>query len=166
MDKKTLYIVVAVLVVVIVVAVAGVMLLNQGGNGETTTPTPTPAPVAVADATSLQFTVEDSTGTYMYYARNIGSEMDLAIQYVDATAGFSIIFDGAEHKSWSNMTGAWTEGTFTSDWDQWYPLYEGYVDSLAHWTEGEWTSTDGTTKIVDIAVNPTLDDSCFEVPTT
>lgn len=160
-----IYIVVAVLVVVIVVGVAGVMLLNQGGNGGTT-PTPTPAPVAVSDATSLQFTVVDETGTYNYYARNIGSEMDLAIQYVDATAGFSIIFDGAEHKSWSNMTGTWTEGTFTSDWEQWYPLYEGYVDSLAHWTEGDWTSTDGKTTISGIKVNPTIDESCFEVPTT
>jgi hypothetical protein len=163
LDKKMMYIVVAVLIVVIVVGVAAVMLLNQGGNNPAT-PTPTPEPVAVADADSLQFTVTDSTGKYNYYAREIGSEMDLAIQYVDPAAGFSIIFDGAEHKSWSNMTGTWTEGTFTSDWDQWYPLYEGYVDSLAHWTEGDWT--DGTVTISDIAVNPEIDPSCFEVPTS
>jgi hypothetical protein len=164
MNKKMIYIVVAVIVVVLVVGVAGVMLLNNNGNNGNTDPTPTPGPIAVADATSLQFSVEDSTGTYIYYADNIGSETQLAISYVDETAGFTIIMNGTAHTANSNMTGTWAEDDFQTTWDQWYPLFEGYVDSLAHWTEGEWTSEDGTTRIFDISVNPELDDSCFEVP--
>lgn len=165
LNKKTIYLVVAVLVVVLVVAVAAYMLLYQpGGSTTNPTPTPTPEPVAVADATSLQFTVEDSTGQYRYSAMNIGSETQLAIEYLDEAAGFSIIINGTTHTAFSDMTGTWTEDDFQTTWDQWYPVFEGYVDSLAHWTEGEYTSEDGTTRIFDIQVNSTLDESCFEVP--
>jgi len=165
MNKKTIYIVVAVLVVVIVVGVAGVLLLNNGGNnGQTTNPTATPAP-GVADATSLQFTATDSSGTYVYYAKNIGAETILAIEYVDATAGFKIIIDGSHQTAASNMTGTWATEDFQTDKAQWQPLFEAYVDDLANWTSGTWTSTDGKTTISDISVNPTLADSIFEVPT-
>lgn len=160
-----MYIVVAVIVVVLVVGIAGVMLLNNGNNG-TTNPTPSPTPTPVADASSLQFSVEDSTGTYLYYADNIGSETLLAISYIDETAGFSVIMNGTGHTANSNMTGTWAEEDFQTTWDQWYPVFEGYVDSLAHWTEGQWTSEDGTTRIFDISVNPELDDSCFQVPSS
>lgn len=163
LNKKTIYIVVAVLVVIIVVGVAGVLLLNQGGDGGDATPTPGPTQTPVADATSLQFSVEDETGTYRYSARNIDSETDLAIEYLDETAGFKIVIDGAAHTANSNMTGTWAEEDFETAWGDWNPLFEGYVDSLAHWTEGEYTSEDGT-RIFDISVNPTLDDSLFEVP--
>lgn len=163
MPSKILHIVIAI-VVVVVIGVVAVMLLGQGGGNPLT---PTPGPIAVADAESIQFTVVDDTGRYNYYARNMGSsDLDLAIEYVDPAAGFSIIFDGAGHKSWSNMTGIWTEGTFTTDWDQWYPLYEGHIDSLAHWTQGNWTSADGKTTISDIKINPDLDPRSFEASTT
>ncbi len=164
MNKKTIYIVVAVLVVVIVVGVAGVLLLNQGGNGGQPTPTATPAP-SVADATSLQFTVKDSSGTYTYYAKNIGAETILAVEYLDPTAGFKIIINGADQTAASNMTGTWATEDFQTDKAQWQPLFEGYVHDLANWTSGEWTSTDGATKISGISVNPTLADSVFQVPT-
>lgn len=162
MNKKTIYIIVAVLVVVIVVAGAAILLMNGGFGGEpTATPTPNPG---VAGASSLQFTVEDTTGTYLYSAKNISSGLLLNIQYCDVEAGFSIIIDGVNHKAYSNMTGTWVEEAFQTTWDQWYPLFEGYVDSLAHWTSGEWTSADGKVKIYDILVNPTLSDSLFQVP--
>jgi len=165
MDKKTIYIVVAVVVVILVVGIAGVMLLNNGGNGGTdTTPTPEPTQTPVADATSLEFTVTDSSGTYEYKAKNIGSETQLSIEYVDATFGFSIIINGTSHEAYSDMTGTWQADDFQTTWDQWYPLFEGYVDSLAHWTSGDYTSEDGTTTISNIVVNPTIDDSVFEVP--
>ena len=165
MNKKTLYIVVAVVVVILIVGVAGVMLLNNGENGGTgTTPTPEPTQTPVADATSLEFTVTDSSGTYEYKAKDIGGETKLSIEYVDETAGFSIIIDGVSHEAMSDMTGTWQAEDFQTTWDQWYPLFEGYVDSLAHWTSGDYTSEDGTTTISNIAVNPTIDDSVFEVP--
>lgn len=165
MNKKTIYIVVAVLVVVIVVGVAGVLLLNNGNNGEDTNPTATPEPSpSVADATSLQFTVTDSTGTYIYSAKNIGDETILAIEYPDETAGFKVIIDGAHQTAASNMTGTWATEDFQTDKAQWQPLFEDYIHDLADWTSGTWTSADGATTITDISVNPTLDDSMFEVP--
>jgi hypothetical protein len=162
-DKKTIYIIVAVLIVVIVVGVAGVMLLNPGEGGEAT-PTPEPTQTPVADATSLQITVTDATGSYQWSAKNIDSDILLSIEYLDETAGFTIIINGAEHTAASDMTGSWADEDFQTTWDQWYPMFEGYVDALAHWTEGDWTSDDGTVTISDISVNPTLDDSLFQKP--
>jgi hypothetical protein len=162
MNKNTTYILVAVLAIILVVAGAGVLLLmndgadNGNGNGNGTP--------NVIDATSLQFEVEDPTGTYKYSAKNIGSETLLRIEYLDEEFGFAVIIDGAEHEAWSNMAGEWVEEDFEATWDDWYDLWRGYVDSLAHWTEGEYTSADGTIRIYNIEVNPTLADSLFQVP--
>lgn len=162
LNKKTIYIIVAVLVVVIVVGVAGVMLLNNGGNGGEATPTPAPTQTPVADATSLQFTVTDATGSYKWSAKNIDSDILLSIEYLDEAAGFTIVINGAEHTAASDPAGV--AGDFQTTWDQWYPMFEGYVDALAHWTSGDWTSEDGTVTISGISVNPTLDDSMFQIP--
>ena len=161
MNKKTIYIIVAVLVVVIVVGAAGVMLLN--GNGGEPTPTPTPA-VGVADATSLQFSVEDSSGNYTYAAKNIGTNITLRLEILGAD-NFVYILNGTEQKAWSNVTGTWAEEQdFNANWDMWIPVWQGYVDNLENWTgTGDYTYTaDGTSvKISDISVNPTLADSLF-----
>lgn len=168
MNKKTIYIVVAVLVVVIVVAGAGILLLNGGDGGEPQA-TPTPPP-SVMDATSLQFTVEATidgeTSTTTYYAKGIGSsEAMLRIDLDLGEAGNLIyIINGAEHKAWMGMAGEWSEAPFEETWDDWNALWAGYVENLAHWTSGTYTSEDGTVKISNITLNPTLADSLFQVP--
>ncbi len=168
MNKQTTYVLVAVLVIIVVVGAAGAyILLNTGGNGGEPEPTPTPS---VADATSLQFTVEATTdgetSTTTYYAKNIGgSEALLRVEVDLGEAGKLVyIINGAEHKAWMGMADEWSEADFEETWDDWNALWAGYVQSLAHWTEGEYTSEDGTVKISNISLNPTLADSLFQAP--
>ena len=174
LNKKSIYIVVAVLVVVLVIAVAAYVFLYQpGGSTTNPTPTPTPAPVAVADAASVQFAVDvtsdGATNTVQYFARGLqGSDIDMRVEIDAGDAGTLVyIFNGAAHQAWANDTGTWTDvsSAFATNWDQWYPGFEGYIDNLAHWTTGEFTSEDGTVRIYEIVVNPTLDDALFAAPT-
>jgi hypothetical protein len=159
MNKKTMYILVAVLVAVIVVGgVAAYALMNTGGNnGEE-------EKAKVADATSLQFTIEDETGTYKYSAKNMDTDTLLRMEYLDEEYGFIIILDNGEEKAWSTMSGEWAEENYETTYNDWNPVWEDYLECLADWTEGdgEWTSEDETVKISDITVNPELDDSLFQ----
>jgi hypothetical protein len=165
MNKKTIYIIVAVLVVVIVAAAAGVLLMNRNsGNNPQATATPTATATDVAHATSLQFNVTSDTGHYRFSAANITTGAVLSIEYFDTTAGFKIIVNSSAHTASSNMTGTWTTDDYQTTWDQWNPLFQGYITNLANWTSGAWTSTDGKTTLSDISVNTALDASLFKVP--
>ena len=169
-----MYAIVAAVLIVIIIGVAAYMLLFQGGNGDgTTTPTPTPGPIAVADADSLQFAVDATsdgmTSTVKYYAKGLGTSVTMIrIEVVVPDMGDIVYLFGGDHTVWSNDVGTWTDYTeqFAAQWDQWWPVFEGYVDSLAHWTEGEYTSPDGNVRIYNIVINPTLADSMFEPPAT
>lgn len=159
MNKKTIYIIVAVVIVVIVVAGAGILLLNNGGNGGEPEATPTPtAPAGVASATSIKFTVTDSTGTYTYSAKNLDS--DALVRIENESGDFILIVNCADGKASMYAGGEWIEDDFTT----WSDTWTGYFSCLADWTEGDWTSEDGTISITDITLNPTLEDSIFEVP--
>jgi len=174
MDQKTIAIAVILIVVVAVISVGAYWVLSNpgenGGNGATPTPTPTGA----ADATSLQYTVEitggDSAGTYNYYAKNIGtSNMMIRVEIPLGEMNFTYIVNGAEQKAWANEGSGWVDlsATFSDQWDLWKPTWQVYTDQLANWTSGDWTYTEGdsTFAIKDITVNPTLDDSLFQVAT-
>jgi len=163
MNKKTIYIIVAVLVVVIVVAAAGVILLNNNDGNEGTDNQPTTTPTPVADATSIQFTVTSEDGTYLYSAKNIGDNTVLAIEYIDESHGFTTIIDGEHQMAADNMSGTWVEQDFQETKSDWQPMFETYLHDLSGWTSGDWT--DGSTTISNIKVNPTLDDSIFDIPT-
>ena len=176
MNKNTMYgIVAAVVIVVVVAAVAGAyVLMNPGGGGggdgggdgggaDT---------YVVTNATSLQFNVDETlsgiTTTYNIFANKTVSTETMLRFEIAGTPSLVYILDGGQHKVWSNATGTWNEEDFTTQWDYWSPKFEGYVDSLAHWTTGEYTYTaaDGTSvRIYNIVVNPTLDASLFKGPT-
>jgi len=174
MDQKTIAIVTIAIVVVAVIAVGAYWVLsNPPENGGSETPTPTPTPTGVADATSLQYSVEitggASAGTYNYYAKNIGtSDMMIRIEIPLGEMDFTYIVNGAEQKAWSNEGSGWVDlsATFSDQWALWEPTWQAYTDKLASWTSGDWTYTDtdgSAVTITDITVNPTLDDSLFQV---
>ena len=173
LNKKTIYIIVAVLIVVIVVGVAGVMLLNNGGNGGQTTPTPTPAPT-IATATSVQFTVQDATGNYTYYAKDADgistdvTEADLQLRLeILGSPKIAYVIDCIADKAASDVTGTMAAEDFQTNYDMWIPVFQGYVSKLAAWSgTGDYTYTEGTATITitGITINPTLADSLFATP--
>jgi len=171
MNNKTLAIAIVVIIVVAAVA-AGVYFATQNtGGGGSATPTPTASP-SVSSASSLQFSVDiesgDAAGTYTYKAKNIGeSTMKIRIDMSISGMDFVYIVNGEEQKSWTYMSGTWTENTdFTADWDSWGVALTGYKEDLANWTgSGDYTYSDSegnSIKIYAITVNPTLEDSLFE----
>ena len=108
MNKNTMYIIVAVLVIVIIVAgAAAYILMNNNGNGGTNatpTPSPTTAPTVVG-ASSLQFTVDETTNgatpvTYNYAVKNFNASNEMLrvdipvlrqLQLNRKASGFNII---------------------------------------------------------------------------
>ena len=168
-----MYIVAAVVVIIVVVAViAGAyVLMNPGGGGgggggggeDTYVP---------SNATSLQFNVDETlsgvTTNYRVFSNNTASTETMLRIEIQPLPTLVYILDDGQNKVWSNATGAWIEDDFATQWAYWSPKVEGYVDSLADWTTGEYTYTaaDGASvRIYDIVVNPTLDASLFEGPT-
>lgn len=176
MDQKTIAIVVIVVVIVAVIGVAAYWMLSSGGTGEPEpTPTPTATPTGIEGANSLEFTVDitggTAEGTTNYYAKNIGTD-DLMIrvecEYGEMTLTY--IVNGALQKAWADEGTGWVDlsDTFSDQWALWQPTYQVYEDELGTWTEGEWTYTadDGSeVRIYNITVNPSLEDSLFEVET-
>jgi hypothetical protein len=163
MDQKTMAIVVIAVVIVAVIGVAAYWMLSGGGTGE-----PEPTPVGIEGATSLQFTVDItggvSEGTTHYYAKNIGTDnMMLRVECEYGEISLIYIVNGAQQKAWADEGTGWVDlsDTFNEQWD----ICE---DELGTWTEGEWTYTadDGSgVRIYDIIVDPSLEDSYFEVAT-
>ncbi|MCX6644468.1 MAG: hypothetical protein NT043_04610, partial [Candidatus Bathyarchaeota archaeon] len=148
MNKKTMYIIVAVLVVVIVIAgVAAFVLLNNSGNGGTT------QPVSVVGATTVQFSVNETTGgakvTYNFAGNNVNtSSLMLRIDIPGGASGnYSYILSVSQQKSWDKVNdGAWTEGNYTADWGTWGAAWYSYVnENLVNWSgTGDYTYTSGT----------------------
>jgi hypothetical protein len=186
-SRKTL-IAVAVIVIVAVAAVAGAYLATRGVSpspsvtptptpSAAVTPTPTPTPTAtsngVATASSLQFSVDVSSGgtlqeTYTYYIKNIGtSNAMFRVEGTGSQGNFVYIINGAQQKAWVYENGAWTDlsSEFSTQWSSWSSAFTGYKNNLVNWPGyGDWTYTapDGTTvRLYDITVNPSLADSLF-----
>lgn len=175
MNKQTTYIIVAVLVIVIIIAgAAAYLLMNNGGNGGTTaTPTPTPAPLSVVGATSLQFTVDETTSggspvTYNYATRNFNSSTaEIRVDIPAGEAGnFSYIVKLADSTSFISMdNGAtWAASDFATD-AAYATLLNDYVTALYSWNghDATYTYTAGqiTNVISAIHVDPVLPDSLF-----
>jgi hypothetical protein len=177
MNSKTMYILVAALVIVIVVAGVGIYLFmgtgggggGGGGGGENT--------YTVANATSLQFSVNETTNgalvTYEFACKNMNDlNTSSAVIRLDIPGGavgnYSYILNASEQKSWSSTdNGAtWTEGSFATDWPMWGAAFNSYVTNLVNWSgTGDYTYTDAngnSNTIYNITVNPTLPDSLFQ----
>ena len=174
MNQKTIAVVVIAVVVVAVIAGTAYWMLSSGSPGEPE-PTPTPTPAGIAGASSLQFTVEitggDAAGTYKYMAKNIGTDdMSIRVEIPIGEMDLMYIVNGALQKAWANEGSGWVDlsDAFTAQWDAWKATWDVYTGELATWTAGDWTYTDtdgSTVKIANIQVNPSLEDSLFEVTT-
>jgi hypothetical protein len=182
MNKKTIYIIVAVLIVIIVVAVAAYAVYYKGGSGTTSpTPTPTAAPTTIVGATTLQFSVNETTKgqlvTYQYAFENL-SWSGTTVQETNAlirldipggsSGNYSYIFNPHSEQSWSSTDNGmtWTAGHFATDWPQWSPLFNDYMTHLvSSWNGGatySYTATSGSANVIyDIKVNPTLSATFF-----
>ena len=173
MNKKTIYIIVAVLVIIIIIAGAAVYLLGIGGIGGQPTPTPTPTPATVVGATSLQFTVDETTSggspvTYNYAVRNFNaSNEELRVDIPGGSAGnYSYIIKLSDSTSFLSLDNGvtWTASTFATD-ANFATLLNDYVINLYNWNgqDATYTYTSGsiTNAISAIHVNPTLADSLF-----
>jgi hypothetical protein len=174
MNKKMIYIVVAVIVVVLIVGIAGVMLLNNNGNNGTTEPTPTPEPsVTVADATSLQFTVVETTNgasvTYNFAVENVNATDEMI--RVDIPGGesgnYSYIVKLGDSTSFISMDdgATWTASDFATDVNFAVSLQD-YITNLANWNGHDetysYTASSGSSIVISaIHVNPTLDAALF-----
>ena len=175
MNKQTTYIIVAVLVIVIIIAgAAAYILMNNGGNGGTNaTPTPTPAPLSVVGATSLQFTVVETTSggspvTYNYATRNFNaSNEEIRVDIPGGEAGnFSFIVKLADSTSFISMdNGAtWTASDFGTD-AAYATSLNDYVTALYSWNGHDETYTYSVGEITNVIsaihVDPVLPDSLF-----
>jgi hypothetical protein len=173
MNQKGISTLVIAVIVVVVIAVVGVgvylYMSGSGGNGGAT-PTPTSSAPDVGGASSLQFSVEVTSGgtsyTNTYMAKNIGTS-NLMIR-IEMEGDMIYIVNGAEQKAWAYMDGTWTDisSSFADEWNSWSTTVSGYQGELADWTgTGEWTytGTDGSSvRIYDISINPSLADSLFQ----
>jgi hypothetical protein len=186
--KTLLLILLALIIIVIIVVGAFIAMGGLGNNNSTTTPTPapgttsTPAPSSsvtganIAGASSLQYTVAVtsngvSQGSYTYYGKNAGTaNFMMRIDYTDgsgAQGGF--IINSAQQKAWSKSDGNWTDvsAAYTTQYNTWNTLWQGYVNSLSAWTgSGGYAYSAGgnSVTISGISVNPSLPDSLFAPP--
>jgi hypothetical protein len=172
-----MYIIVAVLVVVIIVAGAAAYILSTNNNGtNNATPTPTPAPtVSIASATSLQFTVNDtSQGTttpYQFAGTNIGTaNLTIRIDLPSCNPGganYTYVLNAGTQSAWNTTNnGAWIKDNFNNTWPLWGDMWSGYVAKLDTWNSTatySYTASSGDSiTIFDIHVNPTLPSSTFQ----
>lgn len=173
LNKNTTYLVVAVLVVVIIVGVGGYYLLANQGQETSPTPTPTP-PVPVSEATSIQFSINETTIAtgdlliYQFACKNLNTENEVIRVDMDlGEAGeFSYIVDRSDGASWVSMEGSpWSESDFDADWESYGTLFHGFVDKLIdegdNTTDVSYTTDLSSYVIYCIATNPELDDSLF-----
>jgi hypothetical protein len=168
MNKKTIYAIVAVIVVVLVVGVTGVLLLNNNNGNNETTPTPTPTPDTVVDASTVQFSVNETTNgatvTYLFACKNFNSSTELIRVDIPSDAGnYSYILNAGEQKSWSNVAGTWAQDS-TFDPSSFAMAFTNYANKLADQGNiNDLTYTDGSTyTIYCVAVNQSILDSTFE----
>ncbi len=141
---------------------------------QTTTPSAT-ASSGVPDvnsASSLKYSVSMTENgqriyTYTLYGKNAGTtNFMMRIEYTTETDNEVYIINGALQKAWSLQNGEWQNDSdiYSTQYDVWHGVYQGYISRLAAWTGiGDYTYSVGPDiwRIYDIAVNPDLADSLF-----
>ena len=169
MNKNTIYII-AVLLVVIIAAGAAVILLNNNPspNKQTTA-------VNIADASSLQFTVNDtSQGTttpYQFTGINMGTaNLTIRVDLPSCNPGganYTYVFNSGTQSAWNKTSdAAWMTDNFNNAWPLWGNMWSGYVSKLDAWNSTatySYTASNGDAIIIfDIHVNPTIPNSTFQ----
>jgi cytoskeletal protein RodZ len=197
--KKGLIALIVIAIVVVAAAVGAYAVLNNGSNNNnnsTPTPTPThttgasstpssstsstptsstPSSNGVATASSLQFSIDVTSGgvkqfTYTYMAKNAGTNnLMLRIETTDSSGTTSIyIVNGVLQKAWTYDGTEWTDisSTYSMQYNTWDASFVGYQNSLTSWAGAggyTYTAPNGdSVRYYDIAVNPNLSDSLFE----
>jgi hypothetical protein len=161
-------VIVAVIAVIAVVAGVGVYAATRGGgggnggggNGGGTD---------ISGASSLQFdvnsTTENLSSAFTFYTKNIGTS-NVMIRIDGTVSGEDVIYiiNGAQQKVWIYAAGTWIDlsSSYSTYWETWSQSLQGYQSDLVDWSNGSWTSPDGSTTISNIQVNPSLSDSLFE----
>jgi len=185
--SKMLIVVIALVAIIGIAGVAAYGYMSQNPADPATTPTPTAEPSAtepaetaepsetatgVVGATSLKYDVNIIENgalqlTYSFMGKNYGTDdFSMSVQVEDIDGQTIYIFNGAQHKAWSYMDGEWEDISelYDMQWSIWNDLWSGYMTNLESWSgTGDYSYTlEGTTvEIVDIEVNPVLDDSLF-----
>jgi len=172
MNKNTMYLIVAVLIVVIVVGVAGYMFLGNNA-GTDTNPTATPGPDTVVGATTVQFSVNETTiatGDLVGYSfackdYDTGTEV-VRVDICIADQTYSYILDAGLQESWVSLdNGAtWMAGVFADDWVAYGSLFNDFVGRLAdqgNTMDLSYTTDTTSITIYCVAVNETIADSMF-----
>ena len=169
MNKNTIYII-AVLLVIIIAASTAVILLNNNSspNKQTTA-------VNIADASSLQFTVNDtSQGTttpYQFSGINIGTaNLTVRVDLPSCNPGganYTYVFNSGTQSAWNKTSdAAWMTDNFNSAYSLWGNMWSGYVSKLDAWNSTatySYTASNGDAIIIfDIRVNPTIPNSTFQ----
>jgi hypothetical protein len=170
MNKKTIYAIVAVIVVVLVVGIAGYILLYGNlGNGGGTTPTPTPTPDTIVGASTVQFSVNETTNgatvIYNFACKNYNTSTELIrVDIPSDTGNYSYILNAGEQKSWSNVDGTWTQDS-AFDPGSFAMAFTNYANKLAdqgNINDLTYTADGNTYIIYCVAVNLPIADSTFE----
>ncbi|MFN4133704.1 MAG: hypothetical protein ACK4GQ_04990 [Candidatus Hadarchaeales archaeon] len=164
----TVYIVIMAIVVIAVVGAGVYLSIGKGGTppgGEGGGP----SGGEVRTATSIQFTVETKTDTGVdvttFQVKDIGSSsMKIRAEGTVLGEEFKGILDGALQKMWRYSNGQWEDVSilFPTFWGMFSQQINTYLQYLAEWKGGTWTSPDGKITIRDIVVNPSLPDSLFQ----
>lgn len=169
-----MYLIVAVLVIVIIIAGAAAYILMNNNGGGGTNPTPTPSPTlapTVVDATSLQFSVTETTNgaalNYNFAAKNVNTTSEvMRMDILGGSSGnYSYIINLGTSTSYLKVNdGAWTPSTFNTD-SNYIVAFSDYQTALINWNGHDATYTYSTASasivISAIQVNPTLSDSLF-----
>jgi hypothetical protein len=169
MNKNIIFII-AVLLVVIIAAGAAVILLNNNpsSNKQTTA-------VNIADASSLQFTVNDtSQGTttpYQFTGITMGtSNLTVRVDLPSCNPGganYTYVLNSGTQSAWNKTSdAAWMTDNFNNAWPLWGNMWSGYVSKLDAWNSTatySYTASNGDAIIIfDIHVNPTIPNSTFQ----
>ena len=158
-SRKGLIALIIIVIVVVAAAVGAYAVLSNGSNtnnnstptstpssGATSTPssgaTSTPQANGVATASSMQFSIEVTSGgvkqmTYTYMAKNAGTNnLMLRIETTDASGTTNIIIvNGVLQKSWMYDGTEWTDisSMYSTQYDTWDASFLAYRNSLADW---------------------------------
>jgi hypothetical protein len=169
MNKNIIFII-AVLLVVIIAAGAAVILLNNNPspNKQTTA-------VNIADASSLQFTVNDtSQGTttpYQFTGITMGtSNLTVRVDLPSCNPGganYTYVLNSGTQSAWNKTSdAAWMTDNFNNAWPLWGNMWSGYLSKLDAWNSTatySYTASNGDAIIIcDIHVNPTIPNSTFQ----
>lgn len=172
-----LYIIVAVLVIVIAVAGAAILLLNNpnnANNSNNNNSAGTTQPVNIANATSLVFSVNDTsqgtTTTYQFTSDNLNTaNIELRVDVPGCSTGsnYTYVFKASTESAWnSTNNGAFVTDNFSTQWPLWGNMWAGYVTTLKSWNSTAtdcYTASNGDAiTIFNISVNPTIPSSTFQ----